>query len=150
MPTVRCSSLRLGVALLIGAIASAAAADDQRIIRLEQDVRKLERVVQEQARQIEALRRAGRDITPRAPSEPSAASESSLQWLSAARWDRVRAGMSELEAIEILGPPTQLRPGDGGSRVLLYAMEIGASGFLAGNVTVQEGKVVGVERPALK
>jgi hypothetical protein len=149
MPTVHCFSSALRVALLIGAIAPAAA-DDQRIIRLEQDVRKLERIVQDQARQIEALRRAGRDIPPALSRDVPDVSDASLQWLSATRWDRVRRGMSELEVIEVLGPPTQMRPGEDGARILLYAMEIGASGFLAGNVTVKDGKVTDLERPTLK
>lgn len=79
MRTVDCLSSGLCVALLVGALATAAVADDQRIIRLEQDVRKLERIVQDQARQIEALQRAGRDAPLRRPGEPRSVSEPSQQ-----------------------------------------------------------------------
>ena len=45
--------------------------------------------------------------------------------------------MSELEVIGLLGPPTSMRE-EGDARVLLYALEIGASGFLGGSITLRE------------
>ncbi len=57
--------------------------------------------------------------------------------------------MSELEVIEILGQPTSMRS-EGDSRLLLYAMEIGASGFLSGSVRLRDGEVVEVQTPILK
>jgi hypothetical protein len=35
-------------------------------------------------------------------------------------------------------------------RVLFYAMEIGASGFLAGSVTLRDRSVASVQRPTLQ
>jgi hypothetical protein len=57
--------------------------------------------------------------------------------------------MSELEVLEILGPPTSMR-GEAGERVLLYALEIGNAGFLAGNVTLRDRVVSTIETPRLK
>ena len=57
--------------------------------------------------------------------------------------------MSELEVIGALGPPTSMRE-EGGTRVLLYAMEIGASGFLGGSVKLRERAVVEVAQPTLQ
>jgi hypothetical protein len=37
-----------------------------------------------------------------------------------------------------------------GARVLLYAMEVGASGFLGGSVTLRERAVVEVRQPVLQ
>ena len=74
---------------------------------------------------------------------------SSTAWLEAARWDRVRPGMSELEVIGILGPPTSMRQ-EGEARVLLYAMEIGSAGFLGGNVELRDRAVSEVHKPTLK
>lgn len=134
---------------------SALAQDDAnyRLMKLEQDVRNLERQVQTLTRQIDELKqqaaRAGdrSALAPR-PSTASAAT-SSTAWLEAARWDRVRTGMSELEVIGILGPPTSLRQ-EGGARVLLYAMEIGATNFLGGSVEFRDQAVSEVHKPTLK
>jgi hypothetical protein len=57
--------------------------------------------------------------------------------------------MSELEVISSLGPPTSMRE-EGGARVLLYAMEIGVSGFLGGSVKLRERAVVEVAQPTLQ
>jgi hypothetical protein len=39
---------------------------------------------------------------------------------------------------------------DGRRRTLFYALEIGASGYLAGNVVLEDGRVVSVESPRLR
>jgi len=133
---------------------SALAQDDvtYRLMKLEQDVRNLERQVQTLTRQIDELKqqsaRAGDRSTLGTRSSAPAAT-SSTAWLEAARWDRVRTGMSELEVIGILGPPTSLRQ-DGDARVLLYAMEIGAANFLGGSVEFRDKAVSEVHKPTLK
>jgi hypothetical protein len=134
---------------------SALAQDDvtYRLMKLEQDVRNLERQVQTLTRQIDELKqqsaRAGdrNALGPRSSTAPAGAS--STAWLEAARWDRVRTGMSELEVIGILGPPTSMRQ-EGEARVLLYAMELGSGGFLGGSVQFRERAVSEINRPALK
>jgi hypothetical protein len=123
-----------------------------RLMKLEQDVRNLERQVQTLTRQLDELKqqsaRAGdRSTSGNRSSAPAAAS--STAWLEAARWDRVRSGMSELEVINILGPPTSLRQ-EGEARVLLYAMEIGAANFLGGSVEFRDKAVSEVRKPTLK
>ena len=102
-------------------------------MKLEQDVRNLERQVQTLTRQLDELKQQSARVGDRSvvgTRSSAAATTSSTAWLEAARWDRVRAGMSELEVIDILGPPTSMRQ-DGDARVLLYAMEIGAAIFSA-------------------
>ena len=133
------------VALLALMCHGAMAADDDtyRLMKVEQDVRNLERQVQTLTRELDswnsnrAYRRSRLGI--HAPSgAPSRTS--STAWLEAARWDRMRTGMSELEVIDVLGPPTSMRQ-EGDTRVLLYAMEIGASGFLGGSVEFRDRAV---------
>jgi hypothetical protein len=142
------------IALLALLGQSALAADDAtyRLMKLEQDVRNLERQVQTLTRQLDELKqqsaRAG-DRSAAARSSTTAAAASSADWLEAARWDRVRPGMGELEVINILGPPTSMRQ-EGETRVLLYAMEIGSAGFLSGSVELRDRKVSEVQQPALK
>jgi cell division septum initiation protein DivIVA len=134
---------------------SALAQDDvtYRLMKLEQDVRNLERQVQTLARQLDEQRqqlsRAGERSLPATRSAEATAAGSSSAWLEASRWDRVKTGMSELEVINVLGPPTSMRA-ENGARVLLYAMEIGSSGFLGGSVEFRDRAVTAVNKPVLK
>lgn len=143
----------LALALVLGSAAHAQAAEDPfRVIKLEQDVRNLERQVQTLQRQLDEIRgqlgrAADRAARPSAAQEPAA--PGSQAWLNAASWDRVRTGMSELEVLSLLGPPTTMRQEEQ-TRILLYAMEIGSSGFLSGSVSLRDRAVTEVSRPVLK
>ena len=143
--------MRASLSLLLLALlsSSAVASDSNRIIALEQDVRNLERIVGNLEREVRDLRRGTTSPTGKLNSSITLSDQSSSDWVSASKWKRVRLGMSELEVIEILGQPTSMRT-EGESRLLLYAMEIGASGFLSGSVRLQDRKVVEVQAPALK
>lgn len=138
-------------ALLVCAPAAVMAADDFKITLLEQAVRDLQRQVEAQSQQIDELRRqlAVPADRPRPQSAPSAGATGTGLWLSASRWQQLKAGMSELEVISALGPPTSMRT-SGSERVLLYALEIGSSGFLGGSVTLRDRVVVDVQNPVLK
>jgi hypothetical protein len=143
-------SALLGVLLSFSAVA--ADDDTYRLMKVEQDVRNLEREVQTLTRQLDELRRqqsrAGdRSSSARPSGAPAGAS--STAWLEATRWDRVRNGMSELEVIDVLGPPSSMRQ-DGDTRVLLYALEIGSSGFLGGSVEFRDRAVTAINKPVLK
>ena len=127
------------------------AADDLKVSQLEQDVRDLQRQVRAQSQQIEALRmQQGRPGAPaRAPPSAAVPSTPVGAWVDASKWQRVKAGMNELEVIGLLGPPTSMRAKDS-ERVLLYAMEISASGFLSGSVTLRDRVVFAVQSPVLR
>jgi hypothetical protein len=141
------------LALLVLLGESTPAADDvtYRLMKLEQDVRNLERQVQTLTRQLDEQRQLSRtgDRSSAAPSAREPAAAGSTAWLEAARWNRVRNGMSELEVIDVLGPPTAMREAEG-KQVLLYAMEIGSSGFLGGSVEFREGAVTAINKPVLR
>ncbi|MEO8061236.1 MAG: hypothetical protein ABI821_00670 [Pseudomonadota bacterium] len=126
------------------------AAEDPRLSFLEQEVRNLNRQVQALSRQVDALRTQPRRISPESGARRAAAAADELpQWVSAAKWRGMRLGMSELEVIGALGPPTSMREEDG-ARVLLYALEIGATGFLGGSVTLRDRAVTEVRQPILQ
>ena len=126
-------------------------ADDFKVIKLEQDMRNLEQQVRELSRQLADVQRgAASREQPATPTQRALAPISSA-WLDAKNWDRIRDGMSELDVINLLGPPTSMRTeADASSRTLFYAMEIGSSGFLGGHVKFAEHKVTEVEKPVLK
>ena len=136
--------------ILFALPALALAADDPRVTRLEQEVRDLRREQQVMSRQIDQLRlqttRPGTEGRPLPPPPPATDTSG---WLDAAKWKKVRSGMSELEVISMLGVPTSSRERDG-ARELLYALEIGTAAFLGGSVLLRDQKVVDVQIPALK
>lgn len=138
-----CAALLAGPAL---------AAEDFRVMKLEQDMRTLERHVQTLQRQLLDMQQQVRRSDPSysLSGERGAPSDSEQRWLSADAWNRVRPGMDELRVIEILGRPTALRPDSAGRRALVYTLEIGSTGFLTGAVSFEGGKVVEVQRPILK
>jgi hypothetical protein len=147
---VRVAVLLTAISVAFAGVSPAIAQDDFKLIKVEQDVRNLERQVGDLNRQVDELRRElGDRRTSSTRSGRSAAQAPSTQWINGAAWERVRAGMDELQVIDVLGPPTSMRV-EGDARTLLYALEIGSSGFLSGSVTLKEKKVSQVEKPALK
>jgi hypothetical protein len=76
------------------------AADDFKIIKLEQDVLNLERQVQDLSRQIAQLqqRSVGSTAQRAAPAERPVGPAGSPSWLSAANWSRVRTGMVRIRS----------------------------------------------------
>jgi len=140
---------RLLCALLILPLA-ASAANDPRVSFLEQEVRNVQRQLAVLSRQVDGL--MTQPNRPAAqPAEPRGAAPEadSPQWLNATKWRELRTGMSELEVISALGPPTSMRE-EGGGRVLLYAMEIGSAGFLGGSVKLRDRKVAEIRQPSLQ
>ena len=126
-------------------------ADDARVMRLEQEVRTLQRDLQNLSRQLDQLRlQATRPTSDgRLPPPPPPPVADTSGWLDATKWKKLRPGMSELEVISTLGAPTSTRERNG-ARELFYAMEIGSSAFLGGSVVLRDRKVVEVQAPTLK
>jgi hypothetical protein len=129
------------------------AAEDFRVMKLEQDMRTLEREVQSLRRLVNELQQRARRADPTFELKSDSAAdpvEADTAWLKASAWNRVKAGMSELEVIEILGKPTALRPDANDRKALLYTLDIGSTSFLTGSVAFDGGKVVEIQRPALR
>ena len=138
---------RLFLATLLLLAPYAVSADDLRINSMEQDIRDLKRQVQALTRQIEELRRL--PANPGARSSPTSVAPPSTAWVDLSKWSQVRPGMSELEVLSALGPPTTMRDANG-AKVLRYALEISSGGFLAGSVTLRDRVVVEVKKPELQ
>jgi len=128
---------------------TASAADDLRVSFLEQQVRNLQTQVQALSRQVDLLR-ARPDLPASGPATRGDDPSANLpRWVDASLWKRLRPGMSELDVIGALGPPTSMRE-EGGARVLFYALEIGSSGFLGGSIELRERVVVEIKQPVLQ
>ena len=141
---------RVFLALFMLAALPAAAADDGRISFLEQEVRNLQRQVLALSRQVDGLTTRPGRVTPGAAQPRDAGpAVDSPQWVNAAKWRQLRTGMSELDVIAALGAPNSMRD-ENGARVLLYALEVGSSGFLGGSVTLRDRAVIEVRQPTLQ
>lgn len=139
---------------LLATLNCASAADDYKIIKLEQDVRNLERQVQELTRQIADLQqRSSRSSIRAAPADNSSSGTQPVPntWLVGDHWKQVHPGMNEMDVIQLLGPPTTMRTDPAThERQLFYALEIGTNAFLSGSVTIKDRQVTSVEIPTLK
>jgi hypothetical protein len=143
------------VSLLVGALVFSTpllAAEDFRVMKLEQDVRTLEREVQTLERLVNELQQRTRRNDPayEIDAAPTHAEDSEQKWLESSAWNRIKLGMTELEVIGILGKPTALRPDPSDRRALLYTLEIGTTSFLTGSVAFEKGKAVEVQKPTLR
>jgi hypothetical protein len=131
---------------------SPSAAEDFRVMKLEQDVRTLEREVQTLERLVRELQQRTTRNVPSFEIEATQppAAETEQKWLQSSAWNRVKLGMTELDVIGILGKPTALRPDPSERRALLYTLEIGTTSFLTGSVAFENGKAVDIQRPTLR
>jgi hypothetical protein len=133
--------------------------EDFRTRQLMQDVAELKRVVQRQSQQIEQLQREveqlsgsktpGRSTAPEGQkaAEPAA----SAKWTNLKNWDRIKNGMSEKQVLDILGYPTSSRKEEPSPvKILFYTMPMGNTGFLSGNVELENDRVRNVNRPVLR
>jgi hypothetical protein len=141
------------VAMLLMGLPVLATAQDYKVIKLEQDVRNLEQQVRELSRQIAELRSRSGTASPliQVPERDRETQPGSPPWLQVKRWQGLRVGMSELQVIEALGPPTSARvAADGDNSTLFYALEIATERFLGGSVELQDHRVTRINTPVLK
>jgi len=129
--------------------ATVLAADDPRVSFLEQEVRNLHRQVDQLSWQVEQLTTRPERLKAPAAGASRSAPAGGTQWVDASLWKKLRPGMSELDVIGLLGAPTSMRE-ENGARVLLYALEIGTSGFLGGSVVLRDRVVTEVRAPTLQ
>ena len=125
---------------------------DLQVRVLENEVMRLQRELDAQSRRIDDLERNARNPSVARPPVAAARPEdSSPAWLVSGNWDRIRTGMKELDVIALLGRPTSVRTEQNGKvRALLYALELGPTAVLAGNVQMSDAGVVEINRPVLR
>jgi hypothetical protein len=149
----------LAICLATVPVAPSARADDAaRIGRLETEIQQLRSQIDEQNRRIQRLeaelaRAAGAQADaprprPRTPGTQAGAAPASgpQPWHAAAAWERVKPGMTEAEAVAILGPPSAA-DSIGALKSLFYRDAPGRAD-LHGHVNLKDGRVVAVNKPA--
>lgn len=133
--------------------------EDYKTRQLAQDVAELQRTVRQQQTRIDQLEREIARVTSRSPRGASGAEkpaspaidEANQLWLSPKSWDRVQNGMTEAQVLEVLGYPTSARVGDNsGVKTLFYTLQVGSSGFLSGQVELENNRVRVIQKPTLR
>lgn len=135
----------------------ARADDSARISNLESEIQRLRTQVAEQNRRIQRLEaqlEQGTVAVPdykngrraQATSPEAAGPEGLLPWQSAEAWQRVAIGLSQEEAIAILGEPTAVEAVD--NYMTLFYSDGAAGGEISGHVNLKDGLVVAIKRPA--
>lgn len=70
-------------------------------------------------------------------------SGSAPPWHNPAAWKKIRNGMSARQVTSILGKPTS----KGMTGILFYRGNVGSSGFVSGNVKVNDDRVWAINKP---
>ena len=147
------AALAAAASLFFTAPAIAQQQQDPRVQQLEIEVTRLAREISALSRRLDALepslRPAHAGVAPVAP-RASSATDRSAPWMIIANWDRVKPGMTPTQVVEILGPPNTVRDAKDGARTLFYAVELGPTAILAGNVRTSAQGVVEVTKPVLR
>jgi hypothetical protein len=140
------------VTVFVSVVPPRASSDDLRVLHLENELRRLQRQLDAQARRIDQLERvAGAGTAGRASAVGRDRADSSPAWLITTNWDRIRPGMKVVEVVALLGRPTSVRTDPQGRvQSLWYAMELGPAAVISGNVQVEDTAVTQVNRPALR
>jgi hypothetical protein len=147
------SAIAAIAAFLACSTSAVAQVDDLRVRQLENEVSRLQREIDAQARRIDELERTARNgaVAPRLPPATTPREDSSPAWLVSTNWDRLRPGMKEIDVIALLGRPTSVRADTDGKRhSLFYAMELGPNAVLSGNVQLDAAGVTAINRPVLR
>jgi hypothetical protein len=150
------TGLLVGGALALLAAMPAWSQDELRVRQLENEVSRLQRELEAQSRRIEELERdmrsaGGRTLSPPPPDVIRRTVDDSPAWLVSTNWDRIRKGMKDVDVIALLGRPTSVREEpDGKGHALLYALEIGPTSVLAGNVHISDSGVSEINKPTLR
>jgi hypothetical protein len=129
--------------------APALAADDLKVVQLEQEVLELKRQLLQLTRRLETVEQRREPVrTVRGPAV-TIAPDMKAPWLEIARWNGLKIGMTEPEVIQLLGPPTSVR-NNGTLRTLFFTLELHAGSFLSGQVIMNGKQVAEIRRPALQ
>ncbi len=134
------------------AMAGEAQVRDFRVAELEREVRELRQHNRDLSQRLARVERElGVERRGTVPGiVPGTRADDPSLWMQPDLWQQIELGDSEMDVIDVLGPPTSYRDADSELRILFYALEIGASGFLAGQVELQQDRVVHVEAPRLR
>jgi hypothetical protein len=135
-----------GVLLWMCGIATAQT-HDPRVDELTKETAQLKRTIADQGARIAELEKAVKALQAAAPPLPSRIPSETPPWHRASNWSLIKAGMSEAQVVEILGPPTSVDTSID-TRILLYAPDSQSTSTLKGSVTLTDDRVIAMVPPS--
>jgi hypothetical protein len=120
---------------------------DPRVDELTKETAQLKRTIADQGARIAELEKAVKTLQAAAPSLPSRIPSEIPPWHRASNWTLIKAGMSEAQVVEILGPPTSVDTSID-TRILLYAPDSNSTSTLKGSVTLTDDRVTAMVPPS--
>ena len=120
---------------------------DPRVDELTKETAALKRTIADQGARIAELEKAVKALQTAAPPLPSRIPAEIPPWHRASNWALIKAGMSEAQVVEILGPPTSVDTSID-TRILVYAPDARSTSTLKGSVTLTGDRVNSMVPPS--
>jgi hypothetical protein len=121
---------------------------DKLVEKLVMDTQELKRTVADQDKRIAELEKTVRMLqSAAAPPPPAPIPAPAPPWKTPTSWNLIKAGMSEAQVVEILGPPTGVQSVED-SRTLFYQPDSHSTSTLNGSVTLKDDRVTMSSPPA--
>jgi uncharacterized coiled-coil protein SlyX len=132
--------------LLAWSSAALAQSEEFRIDQLEAETAQLKATVAEQGRRITELENMLKALQAVLTPTPKLISALTPAWYEPSKWTLLRAGMSEAQVVEILGPPSNV-DAEIDFRTLLYETGSSDTRTLIGSVTLVDDRVTAAQPP---
>ncbi len=121
---------------------------DPRVDELTKETAQLKRTITDQGARIAELEKAVKSLqAAAAPPLPARIPPEIPPWHRASNWALIKAGMSEAQVVEILGPPTSVDTSID-TRILVYAPDSRSTSTLKGSVTLTDDRVTAMVPPS--
>lgn len=120
---------------------------DPQMGKLVKEIQDLKQLVADQNRKIGELERSIKTIQAFLMPAPKAIPSETPAWMMPSSWNLIRAGMSEAQVVQVLGPPARVQSVTD-SRILLYQPDLHSTSNLRGSVTLMDDRVIAMSPPA--
>jgi hypothetical protein len=118
---------------------------DARTDALEMQTAELKQEVADQGRRIAELEK--QVVALQTPPKPASIPAPVPPWHSPANWGLIKPGMSEMQVVAILGPPTNVQAVED-TRKLFYTPDPKSTNTLTGNITLMDDRVIAMSPPS--
>jgi len=105
-----------------------------------------ERRISELAATVAELKQSPPKASASKVNKPTAERDFLIGWITPHNWSRLQEGMSQQQVQRFLGPPTSMES-VGSYRTLFYRGEVPGSGFISGNVKLNDDRVWDINVP---
>lgn len=120
---------------------------DPEIAKLVKEIDDLKQLTADQDKRIADLEKTVKMLQALLVPVPKPIPAPTPAWTSASNWNLIKAGMSEAQVVDLLGPATRVQSVTD-SRTLFYEPDPRSSSTLSGSVTLKDDRVIAMSPPA--